>query len=275
MTEARPGGCVARDRRVPGFVVVEYKSLDSTNDEIRRRAETGAPAGTVIWARQQTAGRGRRGRSWVSVEGNIYCSVLLRPACKPAAAAQLSFVAAVAVAEAVAEFLPLGRTPKLKWPNDVLVGGRKVAGVLLESGTDRDGQVEWLAVGVGINVRHFPDGTEYPATSLVSEGLPTGIPIETVFESFMNHFRRWHAIWQWEGAASVRAAWLERAAGLGAMITVRLSRETLAGVFFGLDADGALLLAPPEGGACRRVAAGDVFFPGTVDATAVDQSLVP
>ena len=245
-----------------------FECLDSTNDEARRRAECGAESGTVVWARRQSAGRGRRGRSWVSLEGNVYCSVLLRPCCPLAAAAQLSLVAAVAVARAVGDVLPSGRRVQLKWPNDVLIDGRKVSGVLLESGTDSSGGVDWVSVGVGINVCHFPEGTDYPATSLVAEGA-TAWGVEAVLKSFLDHFVQWYRIWQAFGPARVRAAWLESAVGVGALISVRLHREALTGKFVGLSEEGALLLAPSEGGPIRLVSAGDVFFPGMVGAPTV------
>jgi len=136
-------------RRAGVFRLHALDTVDSTNDEARRLAAGGAPHGTVVWARRQTVGRGRRGRPWVSEPGNLHCSILLRPACPATIAAQVGFVAANAVALAVAGLLPDGPPVTCKWPNDILVGGRKVAGILLESDVGRNGLLDTLVVGVG------------------------------------------------------------------------------------------------------------------------------
>ena len=112
-----------------GWTLVALASVGSTNDEAARLADTGVPEGTVVWSREQTGGRGRRGRHWASPPGNLYTSTILRPACAAPRAAELGFVAALAVADIV----PVGRPVRLKWPNDVLVDGGKIAGILLES----------------------------------------------------------------------------------------------------------------------------------------------
>ena len=241
--------------------VFARECVESTNDEAQRLAREGAASGVVVWARQQAAGRGRRGRRWQSPEGNLYCSVIVRPQCAPARAAQLSFVAAIAVGDAVAECLgPGAPSPTLKWPNDVLIRGRKVAGILLESNSATDGSELVLVVGVGVNIRCYPDDVEFPATGLVVEGAETIAP-EAVLERLLGQFDCWYERWCREGLAPIRAAWQERASGLGAPVSVRLHRETFCGLFAGLDEDGALLVKLPEGGALRRVTAGDVFFP--------------
>ncbi len=242
------------------FRLVAFDCLDSTNDEARRRADAGATAGTVVWARRQESGRGRRGRAWISPGGNLYCSIILRPACPLAIAAQLSLVTAVAVADAVARWLPEGPTPQVKWPNDVLVGGAKIAGILLESSPGMDGRLDWVVVGAGINIAGFPAETEFPATALmgrVGGALPE---VEAVLTGLLSVFSRWYQAWVRGGFDPIREAWLERAAGLGGPVTVRLDDRSFSGTLTGLDADGALLLAPDGGGPIRRVAAGDVFF---------------
>jgi len=243
------------------FRVVAFDTLDSTNEEARRRIRSGtAAAGMVIWALCQQAGRGRRGRRWESPAGNLHCSLILRPDCPPAAAAQLSLVAAVAVGEALEAGLGRGGRPQLKWPNDVLIGGRKVAGILLEADPDEAGGAGWLVVGVGVNIDHHPEGTDYPATSLSGEGAEPP-DAAGVLELFLARFEPWYRRWCREGLAPVRAAWLERAVGIGLPVTVRLHAETVAGTFAGLDEDGTLLLDLVGGGVRRRVTAGDVFFP--------------
>ena len=245
----------------PGYRLLAFDSLPSTNATALERAAAGDPAGTVVWARHQTGGRGRRGRSWESFAGNLYASILLRPACDLTAAAQLGFVAALAVAEGVAALAP-GLPPlALKWPNDVLLGGRKVAGVLLESIQGAEGRPSALAVGVGVNIAGFPD-TEtagYPATALHSEAAAAHIDADTLLSSLVRCFETGRARWAAEGFAPVRAAWLARAKGLGKPIAVRLPQESRHGIFQDLDEAGALCLATSEG-KIARITVGEVFF---------------
>lgn len=228
-------------RLPPFFQPRVFEELASTNDEAKRQAAAGAAEGLLIVARRQTAGRGRWGRTWASPAGNLYFSALLRPNRPPAEAAQLSFVAALAVAEAV------GVPTRLKWPNDVLAGGRKLGGILLEGS---DGA---LVVGVGVNVASAPDG----ATCLRAEGS-TAAP-DDVLAAVCERLLHWRGRWLDAGFAPVREAWLARAAGLGAPATARLGRETLHGRFADLDYDGALLL-DMDGAGRRRIAAGEVYF---------------
>ena len=226
----------------------------STNDEAKALARAGAPEGTLVWALRQEAGRGRRGRAWTAGEGNLYCSLVLRPAAPPAQAAQVSFVAALAVAQAVSDLVDAA--PKLKWPNDVLVEGAKVAGILLESEPSAAGALDWLVLGIGVNVRAHPEGLEYPATSLLAEGAD--VTAARVLELFARHFLTWYDRWQAYGFAPVRAAWLNAAQGLGGPVTVRLADGAFDGRLADLDGEGALVVETPAG--TRRVTAGDVFF---------------
>ncbi len=245
-------------RLPPAFRLVELEQVTSTNDEAKRLAREGAEEGTLVLARTQTAGRGRGGRSWTSAPGNLCFSLLLRPECPPADAAQLSFVAALGVGGALASLMPPLTDVEYKWPNDVLISGRKVAGILLEAEGVTAPQLDWLIVGVGINVKNHPDNVEFPATDMEWE---TGVTfaLEAVLEAFARHFQSWVLRWVEEGFAPVRAAWQARVHGLGEPIRVRLSHETLKGRFAGLDDDGALLLDQGDGGR-RRITAGDVFF---------------
>ena len=135
-----------------GWTLVALDSVGSTNDEAARLADAGAPEGTVVWSREQTGGRGRRGRHWASPVGNLYSSTILRPDCAAPRAAELGFVAALAVADIV----PPGRALRVKWPNDVLVDGGKVAGILLESAIGQTGQVQHVVAGIGVNVGFAP-----------------------------------------------------------------------------------------------------------------------
>jgi BirA family biotin operon repressor/biotin-[acetyl-CoA-carboxylase] ligase len=237
-----------------------FEELDSTNAEARRRAEAGERGPVWLMARRQTAGVGRRGRAWDGGEGNLTATLLLTLDRAPAAAGQLAFVAGVAAAETVAAYVPPSLV-SLKWPNDVLVGGRKVCGMLIESGPAEGGGV-WAAVGVGINLATYPQAVERPATALAEhllQDLPRAPAPDEVLALLARAFDEAMTLWLAEGFEPIRQAWLARARGIGGPCTARLERETVTGVAEGLDADGALLLRLP-GGMLRRITAGDVFF---------------
>ena len=233
--------------------------MGTTNDEAKGLAVAGAPEGALVWARSQTAGRGRHGRVWVSRPGNLYCSLILRPECRAAEAAQLSFTTAVALGGALAVCASGLAPARYKWPNDVLIQGRKVAGILLESQPDSAGAIDWLIVGLGVNIVSFPDETDWPATSLRAQGCG-GVDAAAMLEAFAEHFHVWLTRWRAEGFAPVREAWLEGAAALGQPIEVRLGDDTLSGTFITLDAGGALVLET-EDGRRQTISAGTVFFP--------------
>ncbi len=241
----------------PGYRLVALDSIDSTNDEANRRAVNGAPEGTVVWALEQTKGRGRRRRAWSTPRGNFAASILLRPETSPGAAAQVSFVTALAVAETVTAVLPPSAVVFLKWPNDVLVNGGKICGILLEASATPAGALGWLVVGTGINLDSHPEDTETPATDLAAEGA-SGIAPERLLEIYCHAFAGCYETWKQAGFAPIREAWLARAMGVGGPIRVRLEQETLEGRFAGLDPDGALVLELADG-IQRRITAGDVF----------------
>jgi len=238
------------------YRLLRYDRLASTNDEAKRLARAGAQDGTIVWASEQTAGRGRRGRQWVGLPGNLFVSMILRPACPAADANQLGFVAALGLGDAVGDSAPPLTELRCKWPNDVLLNGRKFAGILLESETSAHAALDWLVLGVGVNVVAHPDDAAYPTTSLHAEGC-LALDAGAMLESFARCFLVWHERWRDEGFSPVRAAWLRRAAGIGDAITVRLAGEEIAGRFIGIEADGALALQTAAG--ARRIAAGEVF----------------
>jgi len=245
------------------FRLATLDSVDSTNEEIKRRAELGAVDGSVVWAREQTSGRGRRGREWTSPRGNLYCSLLLRPSYPASKAMHLGFVTAAAVAEVVTETLPSNARVTCKWPNDVLVNGRKVAGILIESSSAGGTALDWLAIGVGVNVVSHPRQAEsrYPATSLVAEGARE-VSLPKLLERYCACLQRWITTWHEHGFAPIRQAWLQRAHGLHEPILVRLENDTFEGVFANLDENGALVLE--QNGIDRLVMVGDVFPVKTV-----------
>lgn len=247
------------------YRLVELDAVDSTNAEAKRLAEAGAPDGTVVWAKHQTAGRGRRGRTWTSNPGNLYFSILMRPPYPAKDVMQLSFVAANAIADAMQVAAPRGAFVHVKWPNDVLVEGRKIAGILIEAEADeaKPGYLKWLALGVGVNVAGHPsdNDTEFPATSLAAEGVTgAGLSVEALLDTLVKRFLAGLVTWRNLGFGPIRRHWLVRARGLGGPVTVRLANETLQGIFAALDEDGALVLHL-DGQPNRRITAGDVFFP--------------
>jgi BirA family biotin operon repressor/biotin-[acetyl-CoA-carboxylase] ligase len=235
----------------PGWRLLCYDTIGSTNDEACLLARDGAAEGTLVWAREQTAGRGRRGRPWASPRGNLYASLILRPACPPARAAQLGFVAAVALGGALAPLLPPSRAFAYKWPNDVLLDGRKLAGILLEAETLGGGEAAFVVVGAGVNLACAPEDSEFPAISLGP------MPPEPVLAAYAEQFRIWLSRWRSEGFAPVRAAWLARAAFLGEPIRVRLDSAAFDGRFLDIDEEGTLLLE--EAGCRRHISVGEVF----------------
>jgi BirA family transcriptional regulator, biotin operon repressor / biotin---[acetyl-CoA-carboxylase] ligase len=249
---AQVGAAACRDMPPP-FTIRRYPSLGSTNDEARRLACAGARAGTVVTAGEQTTGRGRQGRVWTSPPGNLYASILLRPEVPTGRLGELGFLAGVAVAETVAGLLPPGRQVALKWPNDVLVDGAKVAGLLVE----QEGAAAIL--GIGVNVAHHPPDTPYPATALVAAGAPADAG--TVLERLLAALGAGLALWETHGFAAIRTAWLARAHPPGTALRVRLGGVTewgsIEGRFAGLDPDGTLLLETNEG--VVRVVAGEVL----------------
>lgn len=244
---------------------------------IRTVAETGstnadllALAGQVdegFWLRaeRQSAGRGRQGRAWVSPAGNFYGSTLVRLRASDPPAPGLALVAGVAVHDAVVEFLsetlpargrpseePRGSTLQLKWPNDLIRGGAKLAGILLERAGDA------VVVGIGVNLAHHPDGLDRPVTSLAAHTLAP--PPEAFAQSLAAQFAGWLARWRGEGLAAIAAAWTVRAHPPGTKLAVALPDGRRAeGAFAGLDPDGALILGLADGGR-HVIHAGDVFL---------------
>jgi BirA family biotin operon repressor/biotin-[acetyl-CoA-carboxylase] ligase len=240
-----------------GYRLTCRDKLDSTNDEAKRLARDGAAEGNLIWALEQTAGRGRRGRSWISPPGNLYLTLILRPDCPPSRAAQLGFVAALAVGDALTAVIPELNGLSYKWPNDVLINGRKFAGVLLESEMTSPEKLSFLVIGVGVNLRSSPKGTEFPAISIREQGLGVVAP-KAVLEAFALSFHAWKARWDAEGFAPVRAVWLAAAAiARGEEMRVRLEASELQGRFCDIDEQGALVLDAE--GRSLRIPAGEIF----------------
>jgi len=237
-----------------GYDRLILDETDSTNEEARRRI--GAPRPLWIAARRQTAARGRQGRSWSCPEGNLAATLLIARDDPPGELAKLSFHASLAVADLFGHFAPKAEVAT-KWPNDALLNGKKAAGVLLENFGAGAGHKANLAIGIGINLAHHPDPSE-------TRWVPTSLKAETGtapdFEEALAFLARRLDHWLREGDfAAIRNAWLGRAAHLGQLIEARLPDRTVTGTFEDVDADGALVLATPNG--LRRISAGDIHFP--------------
>ena len=237
--------------------ILALEEVDSTNAEARRRAEAGEAGPLWIIAARQTAGRGRRGRAWETGQGNLAATLLFVTDKPPAEAAQISFVAALAVADLADAFVPPALV-SLKWPNDPIIAGRKASGILVESGQHPGGGL-WIAVGVGVNLATPPAAPERPATAFAAHMTgPPPKPLEAL-TILAGSFERWRRVWQASGFTVIAEAWTRRAHGLGEVCTARLGHETITGTAEGLDPDGALRLRLPDG-MLRRITAGDVFF---------------
>ncbi len=228
----------------PRFAVTLHDVLASTNDTAKALAADGAAHGTTVCALRQTAGRGRLGRSWISPPGNLHVSFVLRYDFGPARQAELGFVAALAAADLVDGNLPPGAGTRLKWPNDVLVGDAKIAGILLEA--DAAMAHAWLVLGIGINLAHAPADLPYPVTSLAALGASVPTP-QAALDQLLDAFAARLAAWESEGFAPVRAAWLQRGPAPGTPLRVATGAAARDGEFLDLAEDGALVLWTADG----------------------------
>lgn len=249
MNAAPAGGTSLPD----GYILQRFDDIDGTNAEALR---AGAPNRHVYIANRQSAGRGRQGREWISPEGNLFATLCVVP---PGTRnpAQLAFVAGLAVLDALSEIAP-DTEFTLKWPNDILASGRKLAGILIEAGE------EGYAVGIGVNLIASPpdSSVQFPATNLnrVSEISDVPVP-EVLLAAICRHFSVWFDRWATDGFEPLRAVWLASAHGMGDTIAASMGSGRIEGRFQGLDEDGSLVLED-TGGELRIVTAGDVFFPG-------------
>jgi BirA family transcriptional regulator, biotin operon repressor / biotin---[acetyl-CoA-carboxylase] ligase len=243
-----------------GVRLIAHDVLDSTNAEALRLARAGERGPLWITANRQTAGRGRRGRRWISKPGNLYASLLLTEPGPTEHWPQLSFVAALATHDAIAD-VAAEPAPQLaiKWPNDILLGDAKLAGVLIE------GEGNAVAIGIGVNCASHPTGMDYPATDLAGAGVSPEALMNALALKMSGRLAQWNG---GTGFSKIRADWLDRAAGLGEEISVRLADRELTGRFESLDPTGGLMLRLPAGHV-TTIAAGDVLLrPAALAATA-------
>lgn len=247
-----------------GFNVDVFDTLDSTQNTALDRLKsaldlTRVPAahaqtpsqiaGTVIMAHVQTNGRGRQGRVWENKSGNLAVT-LIWPFTPGKAPGDYSLIVAVALADAVASFFPPLGDLTIKWPNDVLVAGRKICGILIEQP-----EPGWLLIGTGVNIAHAPDGRARLAD--FCNDIPSP---QAVLGRYLTKFKEWVAVYNRDGLASICAAWMARAYGIGDPMTVRLPRESFLAVFRGIDLVDGACRAELLDGTIRRVHSGEVFF---------------
>ncbi|MCT8990656.1 biotin--[acetyl-CoA-carboxylase] ligase [Chelativorans sp. SCAU2101] len=253
-----------------GYRLEAHQSVTSTNALALERAREGDPGRLWVVATEQRGGRGRRGRPWATPRGNLAATLLLVDAFDPATAATLGFVAGLALGDALAGVVPEATVSlgvdgagshrnrfELKWPNDVLADGEKLAGILLESST-LEGNRLALAVGIGVNVVAHPEDVPYPATSLVRLG--SRADAETLFlalsDAWMDNIRLWNG---GRGIATIRERWLARAAGLGSRVAVQVDGRIVRGMFETID-ESCRFVIREDDGSRLRIAAGDVHF---------------
>jgi BirA family biotin operon repressor/biotin-[acetyl-CoA-carboxylase] ligase len=248
-----------------GYRLLSLEATSSTNDDALKAARAGDPGRLWITAAEQLAGRGRHGRQWSSPQGNLYVSLLLIDPCEVAVAPQLGFVASLALHEAVEEVTGIGAPNlSLKWPNDLLLDGAKVSGLLLEGHRLPANGSLAIVIGLGVNVAFAPTETPYPAVALAA--VKPGLTRETLLRSLAAAFARTFSAWQASSRmnssypfGAIRRLWLERAAGLGREVRLRLPSGEKKGVFEGLDRFGRLQLRSTDG--VELIDAGDLYFP--------------
>jgi BirA family transcriptional regulator, biotin operon repressor / biotin---[acetyl-CoA-carboxylase] ligase len=234
--------------------VRHFISIDSTNLEARRIIECGEQGPLWILSDEQTAGRGRLGRSWQSVPGNLYSTFLFKPVCAPQYLPQLGFVTALAVAEAI-DVLLGQMVVQLKWPNDCLVQGAKIAGILCEVLDHHH-----VAIGCGINVASAPSGLAYPAAT-VADVLGKTVPVQSVFEAYAQSLRAQLTLWQnGENFSAIAELWGARAIGIGELVSIKQDGGDIVGKMLGIDNTGALVLEQSDGSK-SRILAGDLHIP--------------
>ncbi|MFM7301869.1 MAG: biotin--[acetyl-CoA-carboxylase] ligase, partial [Alphaproteobacteria bacterium] len=216
----------------------------------------GEAEGLAIQALRQSAGRGRKGRGWKSPAGNLYLSMLLRPNVPLREAPQWSFVAAVALVETLMPLLPEAAQPSLKWPNDVLLRGGKLAGILVETGITADHGLDWICIGIGVNIASKPKLPDR-ATSCLAEYLPNPPTPQALATALLQKLAHWHEARLAQGFAPIRDAWLRHGPAMGAAVSVRRDGALIEGAFAGLSPEGALMLA--KGREIQLILAGEII----------------
>lgn len=229
-------------------IIRSFPSLSSTMDEARAMAESGAPEFTVVQAEEQTSGRGRFGNAWSSPPGNLYMTIILRPNMPTRVCAQVSFALALALSDTI-----LHAPTQLKWPNDVLVSGKKIAGILLEMAGDGKDVPDFMLAGVGVNIASGPEGSAKLSDFMIDA------QVHPFRDQLLENIGHWYERWQEGRFEDIRSAWLARAYGVGQAVKARFADRSVEGVFEGLDSDGNLILRE-DSGRSRTISSGAIHF---------------
>lgn len=237
--------------------LLHFEAIDSTNAEAHRLAKEGERGPLWIVADLQSQGRGRLGRHWVSESGNLYSTFVFTLAATALTASQVGFVAALAVRDTALALLPRKAPPvMIKWPNDVQLGGAKFAGILPETVAQSEGGRITVALGMGLNLAHAPEGTAYPVTAFARHGAQA-TPREAL-DTLDGALSYWLSVWQeGRGFAQIRESWLKDAAGLGKEFTATVNQSEIHGRFESLGDDGAMILKLADG-SLRPIHSGEV-----------------
>lgn len=228
-----------------------FDEVDSTNLEARRLVEHNIAGNFVIVSSKQSKGRGSYSRSWVSLEGNLHCSILLKTYSKISLISQLSFVTSLAIYDTINFFANSDCKISLKWPNDILVNGAKISGILLESILLPSSDiVNYVIVGVGINIKNSPDNLNRKTTSLF-ESFGVELSPDKVLDQFMNYFEKYYYKWQMEGFVKLRKIWLSRAQDVNQVVTLVSQNNRVSGTFLDIDVSGAIRLKLASGQICN------------------------
>ncbi len=245
----------------PGYRLLQFGEIDSTNEEAKRLGAQGETHACWIMAERQNAGRGRRARQWDSPRGNLMTTLYLPERMALTKAGFFSFIAGLALFDTVAHFITATQTQKalrLKWPNDLLFNNAKIAGILLETASLENEMISWIAIGIGLNLRYFPTDTPYPATALLPA---TGVEVspldaQKVLAARFTHYK---TLYEAQGFSALRDLWMMRAQGKGERVFVRLPQATKVGIFNDINETGALILQL-DNGQREDIFVGDVYF---------------
>ena len=222
------------------FNLKYFDSVESTNDAAASFASRGCKPWTIVCANEQKKGKGRLGRKWISKKGNIFFSIILKPDLKVNYTPQLNFVASLAIYDTLRPFLPREVAFNFKWPNDLLLNEKKFCGILIETSFIGD-TLDWLVLGIGINVLSFPKGTIFPATSLKEMGCKD-FSDESFLQRFLENFKKYFVSWEVEGFNRVKRAWLKKAYRLNKNISLNINSKKIIGKFIGIDNSGQIIL---------------------------------
>jgi len=229
--------------------IIELYEIDSTNNFAKDKIKAGVNEEFIVWAHRQIAGKGRQGNIWESPEGNLYMSLVIKPNIDKKNLGQLSFAASVAIANIIESLIPTDNKVNVKWPNDVLVNNKKISGILVES----DSNSEWVVIGMGVNIATAPE------TAISLYDLDIRISVREFMEKLIIELGLLVAKIESKGFVAIQQEWLNKAFKLNQSITARLPKETIEGIFKGIDENGVLLLELPDG-TIKQILSGEVFI---------------